>query len=223
MTKKINMPHSFHGPLCCTFAVLAVVSSTAEAQLLPERLVPPQQFTLPPLPSVEQPRSRPVIGADKISPHLWTLPWGAFPGAPVTVSHEQWPADWRRPVLDVPPLATESDPARPTFVWQRFSPTSHVSSLDLRQVPKLDRFPVYVEPAIRTADDPTAPSAHGLLTTSVPLATVNSVSLLRLAIPDPFEHLRAIQLGNPPPDVDTPDASQERPLLPKLPSVAAFE
>ena len=217
------MPHSFHWPLCCTFAVLAVVSSMAEAQLLPERLVPPQQFTLPPLPSIEQPRSRPLIGADKISPHLWKLPWGAFPGTPVTVPHEQWSADWRRPVLDVPPLATETDPVRPTFVLQRFSPTSHVSSPDLRQVPKLDRFPVFVEPAIRTADDPTAPSVHGLLTTSVPLAAVKPVPLLRLAIPDPFEQLRAIQLSNPPPDVDTPQASQERPPLPKLPSVAVPE
>jgi hypothetical protein len=123
--------------------------------------------------------------------------------------------------LDVPPLATETDPARPNFVPQRFSPASHVSSLDLRQVPNLDRFPIIVELAIRAADDPTAPSTHGLLTSFVPLAAVNPVPLLRLAIPDPFEHLRAIHVSNPPPDVDTPDASQERPPLPKLPSVVA--
>lgn len=207
-------------PSCLTFTVVTFVASTANAQFLAERLVPPQQFTMPTLPMTAQPAAPRMFGAEKVRSHLWSLPFGAFPGAPTTLTHERIFADWRRPVLDVPSLASDSDPIRPVFPQQPVAPRAYVSAPDPLQSPTLARFPSMTEPALRTVDDPSAGSAHALLTMAVPLATPNPATFLRLSIPDPFEQLRVIRLSNPPADSDGPDASQDRPPLPKLTDVA---
>ena len=205
---------------CLTFTVVALVDSTANAQFLSERLVPPAQFAMPALPMTSQPAPPRTFGAEKVRPHLWSLPFGAFPGAPTTLTHERLPADWHRPVLDVPTLASDSDPLRPAFPQQPVAPRAYVSSQNPLQTPALARFPLTPEPAVKVTDDPSAGSAHALLTMAVPLATPNPATFLRLSIPDPFEQLRVIRLANPPADSDGPDASQERPPLPKLTDVA---
>ena len=207
-------------PTCLTLAAATFVCSTANAQFLFERLVPPQQITMPTLPMTAQPAPPRTFGAEKVRPHLWSLPFGVFPGAPTTLTHERLPADWRRAVLDVPTLASDSDPARPVFPQQPVAPRAYVSAPNPLQTPTLGRFPSPTEPAVRTADDPSAGSAHGLLTLAVPLATPNPATFLRLSIPDTYEQLRVIRLANPPADTDGPDASQERPPLPKLADVA---
>lgn len=205
---------------CLTFTVVAFASSTTSAQFLSERLVPPAQITMPALPMAAQPAPPRTFGAEKVRSHMWSLPFGAFPGAPTTLTHERLPADWRRPVLDVPALASDSDPIRPVFPQQPVAPRAYVSAPDPLQSPSLARFPLTTEPVVRVVDDPSAGSAHSLLTMAVPLAIPNSATFLRLSIPDPFEQLRVIRLSNPPADIDGPDASQERPPLPKLPDIA---
>ncbi|MBC8115550.1 MAG: hypothetical protein H7062_14290 [Candidatus Saccharimonas sp.] len=202
------------------FTAVALVSSTANAQFLSERLVPPQQITMPTLPMTAQPAPARTFGAEKVRSHLWSLPFSAFPGAPTTLTHERLPADWRRPVLDVPTLASDSDPLRPVFPQQPVASRAYVSSPNPLQTPALARFPLPTEPAVKLVDDPGSDSAHRLLTSAVPLATPNPATFLRLSIPDPFEQLRVIRLANPPADSDGPDASQERPPLPKLSDVA---
>ena len=82
------------------FAAIGLSCSTASAQLLPERLVPPQQFSIPSLPMTEQPAARRPAGADKLPAHLWTLPVGAFPGAPTSLSPEEQ-ATLGRPVSEL--------------------------------------------------------------------------------------------------------------------------
>ncbi len=201
-------------------AVLLVVvgmnSSTAHAQLLPERLVPPQQFTIPSLPMTEQPAARRPAGADKLPAHLWALPVGAFPGAPTSLSVEQLPADWRRPVLDVPTLASESDPTRPASPRQPVAPSAFAVAADPVQPHTLDRFSLTAEVPVRANDDATGAVAHALITLAVPLAAPNAAPLLRLAVADPFEHLRAIRLTNPLADSDAPAAAREVPPRPQL-------
>jgi hypothetical protein len=191
-------------------------SSTARAQLLSERLVPPQQFSIPSLPMIEQPVARRPAGADKLPAHLWTLPFGSFPGAPTSLSVEQLPADWRRPVLDVPTLASESDPTRPASPRQPVAPSAFALAADPSQPHTLDRFSLIAELPVRANDDATAAVAHALITLAVPLAAPNAAPLLRLAVTDPFEHLRAIRLTNPPADSDAPDTAREVPPRPLL-------
>ena len=198
------------------FVAIGLSCSTASAQLLPERLVPPQQFSIPSLPMTEQPVARRPAGADKLPAHLWTLPVGAFPGAPTSLSHERLPADWRRPVLDVPTLASESDPARPASPRQPIAPSAFALAADPLKAHTLDRFALTGELPLRANDDATVAVAHALITVAVSLALPNAAPLLRLSVADPFEHLRAIRLANAPTDTDAPDAAREVPPRPQL-------
>lgn len=200
---------------------LGMTSSTASAQLLPERLVPPQQFSIPSLPTTEQPAIRHPAGADKVPAHLWSLPVGAFPGAPTALSSERLPADWRRPVIDVPALASESDPARPASPRQAVTGSAFLLAADPLKAHVLDRFPLLSEPATRAADDPTAMSTHLLITVAVPLAVPNTAPLLRLGVVDPFEHLRAIRLAVPQSDSDAPTVAREIPPRPQFAPITA--
>ena len=210
------MPHIHRFILSLPFVVIAFTASIADAQLLSERLVPPQRFAVPPLPMTEQPVARRPAGADKLPTHLWSLPFGSFAGTPTTLSLERLPGNWRRPVLDVPQLASEPDPTRPASPQQPITSAAFVSTPHSLKAHKLDRFPLPADLVVRAVEDPTAAAAHGLITSAVPLATPNSAPLLRLSIPDPFEHLRAIKLANPPADSDASTASQARPPLPQL-------
>lgn len=206
--------------IAIAFIALGMTASTASAQLLPERLVPPQQFAIPPLPMIEQPAARRPMGADKLPAHLWTLPVGAFPGSPTALSSEQLPADWQRPHLDLPMLASESDPTRPAWPRQPVAPSAFALAADPLKAHVLDRFPLPSEVSARAVEDPTSAVAHALITLAVPLATPNAAALLRLAIADPFEHLRAIRLTNPPADFDAPDAARELPPRPQFSTAA---
>ncbi|MCX7423821.1 MAG: hypothetical protein NT013_30375 [Planctomycetia bacterium] len=202
-----------------TAIALGLTSSTASAQLLPERLVPPQQFSIPPLPTTEQPAIRRPTGADQVPTHLWSLPLGAFPGAPTALSAERLPADWRRPVIDVPALAAESDPTRPASPRQPVSQSAFVMAPDPQKAHTLDRFSLPTEVPVRANDDSTSAAAHAWITLAVPLATPNAAALLRLAVADPFEHLRAIRQINPPTDSDASDVTRETPPRPQLSAV----
>ncbi|MFM9965702.1 MAG: hypothetical protein ACKV2Q_31345 [Planctomycetaceae bacterium] len=206
--------------IAVTAFAFGLSSSTVSAQLLPERLVPPQQFSIPPLPTTEQPATRRLSGADKIPAHLWSLPVGAFPGAPTALSAERLPADWKRPVIDVPLLASEADPARPIAPRQPVTGNAFLVAADPWKAHSLDRFPRFNEPLVRVTDDPSAMSAHLLITVAVPLAAPNTAPLLRLGVADPFEHLRAIRLAVPQADADAPDAARESPPRPQLAVIA---
>lgn len=195
---------------------LGLFSSTVSAQLLPERLTPPQQFAIPSLPMTDQPAARRPAGADKLPAHLWTLPIGAFSGSPTALATERLPVDWKRPVVDVPLLASESDPVRPAAPRQPFAASAFALAADPLKDHTLDRFPLPTEFATRPVDDPTGPAAHTLITFAVPLATPNAAAFLRLAVSDPFEHLRAIRLPNAPADSDAPDTARELPPRPQL-------
>jgi len=207
--------------LALAAAVVVMQSVTADAQYLADRLVPPQSVPIPALPMTTQPATSRVFGADIVRPHLWSLPYGAFPGAPVALATEQQQANWKRPVLDVPSLASEVDPTGPTTPRQPVAMRAYVSSADPTRPPQLARFPLPNEPLVRADEDPSAASVFTLLTTPVALATPTSAPLLRLSTSDPFEYLRIIRLANPPADSDDPVATQDRPPLGKLPMVEA--
>lgn len=207
--------------IAVTFIAFGVTTSTVSAQLLPERLVPPQQFAIPPLPMTEQPAIRRPAGADKVPAHLWSLPIGAFPGAPTALSTERLPADWRRPVVDVPVLASEPEPAKPTSPRQPVAWNAFALAAEPTMPHVLDRFQRPSELPVRAGDDPSAMSTHLLITVAVPLAAPNVAPLLRLGVADPFEHLRAIRLAVPQADSDAPDVARENPPRPQFAPVVA--
>lgn len=200
-------------------ATLSLQCSSASAQYLSERLVPPQQVTLPPIPMVGQPTEPSLFGAERPRSHLWTLPFGSFPGAMMVLPTEQRAANWKRPALDVPGLTSEADPTRPTFPVQPIAPRVYAMSPNPAQSPTLARFPLPNEPLVLASEDPGAIAAFSVLTASVPLAMPNSIPLLRLSIPDPFEQIRTIRLSNSPADLDDPVTAQDRPPLSKLPQI----
>ena len=216
------MKHLIPAQLCWLIVVaVAFNASTASAQYLSERLVPPPTVTLPPVPMVAQPAEPRVFGAERPRSHLWALPFGTFPGTPTVLATEQRPGNWKRPALDIPGLASESDPTRPLFPMQPVSPRAFVSAPNSAQSPILARFPIPAEPPVLAGEDPSALAAFAVLTVAVPLATPNSVPLLRLSVPDPFEQIRTIRLATAPADADDPATAQDRPPLAKLPIVEA--
>lgn len=192
------------------------LSASAEGQTLPERLAPPQKFEMPPLPRVAAPQSHPLRGADKVPPHLWGLPFGVFPGSPTVLAPEQLRSARARPAIDVPLLAAESDPARPSYPALPHGAKSLNPSTDPQRVAALARFAMPPEAVTRPSDDPTSQPAYLLITRPVPLAQANPAPLLRLSIPDPFEQIRVIQLRPAPADAELPEAARDRPS-PKLP------
>ena len=213
------MIHSRSVTAMLMFATVLAATQTACAQYLADRLVPPQQVTLPPIPMVGQPAEPRQFGAEKIPAHLWSLPYGSFPGTSAVLATESAPVSFKRPVLDVPTLASEIDPTRPTFPIQPTAPRVFAAGPNPDQPPALARFPLVSEPATLASEDPSDKSAFALLTTGVPLATPTPIPLLRLSIPDPFEHIRAIRPRTAPIDADDPATAQDRPPLQKLPNV----
>ncbi|MBS0206238.1 MAG: hypothetical protein JSS49_25370 [Planctomycetes bacterium] len=200
---------------------LSLNATAAHAQFLADRLVPPQTVVQPPIPMVAQPTEPGVFGAEKPRLHLWALPFGTFPGSPTVLTTELQPANWQRPVLDTPVLASDADPVRPTVPVTLIAPRAYAPAPNSAESPVLARSPIAIEQRVLAVDDPTAGSAFAALTVPVSLATPNPLPLLRLSIPDPFEQLRTIRLGTPPSDVDDPSTAQDRPPLSKLPDVEA--
>ncbi|MDB5344941.1 MAG: hypothetical protein JWP89_3318 [Schlesneria sp.] len=206
--------------LATVFATGVVINnSLVHAQYLSERLVPPQQVSLPPVPMVVQPTEPRLLGAERPRSHLWALPFGVFPGTPTALETEKRPANWQRPALDVPVLSSETDPRRPFFPLQPTASRAYSPSSNPAQLPTLARFPQPSEPLPLAADNPTSTAAFEVLTAAVALATPNSIPLLRLSIPDPFEQIRTIRFSVAAADIDEPTLMMDRPPLAKLPIV----
>lgn len=201
------------------FLTAVLLPVQAEAQFLSERLVPPQQVPAPAVPLVTAPAQPKVFGADRNRSHMWSLPFGSFPGAPTLLDTEKRPLNWFRPTLDLPGLAADLDPARPTYPIQPVAPRVYLASAEPQSFPRLARFPQQVEPVVLATEDPSFMAAFGILTAPVPLAGPGSVPLLPLSITDPFEHLHRIRPSVALPDSDDPVVAQDRPPLAKLPMV----
>jgi len=212
---------SFSTTFCWFFAVVIVcaAASTANAQYLADRLVPPQQVPVSPVPMVAQPTEPKVFGSEIPKRHLWALPFSPFPGASVSLATERQAVNWQRLVIDTPVLASELDPARPAFPIQPIAGRAYSIAADPAVPLAPARFPKPVEQIIAVSDDPSLNAAFTLLTAGVPLATPNSAPLMRLAVPDPFEHIAIIRLANSLADSDESAMTQERPPLAKLPPV----
>ena len=206
--------------LATVFAASVIINGTlARAQYLSERLVPPQQVSLPPVPMVVQPTEPRLFGAEKPRSHLWALPFGMFPGTPTLLETEKRPANWQRPALDVPVLSSEANPTRPFFPLQPTANRAYAPSSNPAHPPMLARFPQSSEPLPLAADNPTSIAAFQVLTVPVALAMPNSIPLLRLSIPDPFEQIRTIRFSVAAAGIDEPTLTMDRPPVAKLPIV----
>jgi hypothetical protein len=199
--------------------LIVACSGTAQAQYLAERLVPPQQVTLPAVPMSGKPVEPQVIGAEKPRLHLWGLPFAPFPGTPTGLESEKRPVNWYRPILDLPMLASDLDPARPAFPLQPISSRTYLAAPDPMQPSSLARFTPFPQPPVLPGDDPTEQAAFPLISFNTLPSTPNSVPLLRLGVPDPFETFNTIRLKSPPSDSDDPATSLDRPPLAKFPMI----
>lgn len=200
-------------------AFISTTVSTARAQYLTERLVPPQQVLVSPIPMVAHPTGPMLFSADTPKAHLWALPFSPFPGNSASLASERQPANWQRLVIDIPSLASEIDPTRPVFPMLPTSSRAYATSTLADAPPAPVRFPMFVQPVVAAADDPSSQAAYSLLTVGIPLAIPNPAPLARMSVPDPFEYIANIRLANAPADSDASALAQERPPLAKLPQV----
>jgi len=136
------------------------------------------------------------------------------------------PTFGRRPSLtlgglsDLPPLAPRisgglSGPRRPVAV----GPLETADSLRLDKPPKITIQYLRYDPARPSAgDDITAEAARGMLLSDVDPFRVRPAAFLKMAIPEPFEAIRAVRLQTPPNDPEGPDGTGPLPPRPKLPT-----
>lgn len=194
---------------------VALVDDTA-TQLLRERLSPPKQPTVSPPAGSREPSGREVGAVELLSLSLFKLPGADVSKEPGLLPSERLRTPFTHPALDVPPLAFAPDPVRPDVPKLPVGPRAFVASPDARRTPHIERFPRDAEPPVLPADDPSASASRGVITTALALPAPVPAPPQLLSIPDPFEHARAVELREPPPDADPPVASHVRPTRPVL-------
>lgn len=194
---------------------VALVDDTA-TQLLRERLSPPKQPSVLPPAGSREPSGRTSGAVESLSVNLFKLPEAYLPKEPGLLPSERLKSPFAHPDLDLPPLAYARDPIRPDAPNLPEGPRAFVASPDSRRVPHIERFPRDAEPPVLPADDPSANASRGVITTALSLPAPVPAPPQLLSIPDPFENARAVELRDPPPDVDPPVVSHVRPTRPVL-------
>jgi hypothetical protein len=177
---------------------------------LEERLTPPRQAPLQPVPYVAEPKPRRDSKLDR--PPELALPSLEPPAGPRLLPSEQPRVRKPRPTVDVPPLAMDLNPRLPTAVWFAERPRAAASSPDpLALGPK---GPAAIElPSV--ANDPTTQQSRGFVLNSPTPWRTEPAAPISLAVPDPFALKRAFGLHGSPPDRDDPVRSTALPTQPR--------
>jgi hypothetical protein len=229
-TRIVAMP--FAAPHASLFATLVaavagwstLVATTplAVAQIpaaVADRLPPPKSVELPPLPSSSGPTTTIRRGSDLPRPHLWTLPSGETPRAPVALPTDSIRKPWRHLGGEPLSLAVEPVPSTPTTpVFPTAVPARVLDGAAWSGTPALSRFERLAEPAPRAQDDATSLPAFGFLTRPVATAVPVPPPLAPVLLVDPDAPRRAAAVSNPPPDTDRPAISRETPPRPQFPA-----
>jgi hypothetical protein len=189
----------------------------AAGRLLADRLTPPRDVPLAPTPFVREPRPRSASMLDELKPHVAPLPPAGPGAAAVVIGDERRPPQRGQPAFDRPPLAAEADPQRPQRALWPAAPLAYAPSANSEATPALKYVGLPVADTVTAQDDPTADSARTALLAGTSVPPPVPPRPLRLAIPDPFENARVVQLVNPPAERDPPEPSFQRPQPPLLP------
>jgi hypothetical protein len=216
--KEKDAPGKQPAPTAVVLAAAIFEFPADEAgRLLADKLTPPRETPLAHLPFVREPRPRLPGMPDNLAPHVAKLP-PAVSGAPtVVVGDERRSAQRQQPSLDRPPLAVEMDPERPQRPLWAAAPLAYSPSANPDVAPALRYVGVPLADAVTPQDDPTADSSRTALLAGAKAPMPVPPPPLRLAIPDPFENARVVQLANPPAESHPPEPSFQRPQPPPLP------
>lgn len=179
---------------------------------LEDRLTPPRQVPLPPVPFVSEPTTRKPTRLDR----------GAEPAPPLadlTTPPRLLPSEKPRTVkdrtpLDAPPLAADLTPRLPQAIWFSITARAWAMSPDANYL--LPKGPGGNELPAPTSD-PTVETSHRLVIGSTPPLRDQPAPPVNLSAPDPFEAARAVRLRTPPGELDEPASPTQRPPLPPLP------
>lgn len=180
---------------------------------LEERLGPPRQAPLPPVPFVAEPKPRPPTRLERAfepsppAPEMATTPRLLPSEKPRTVK-ERSPGD-------TPPLAADLSPTFPSALHFAAGLPARAVSPDPGYL--APRGPGGNELPSITSDPTVDASRQGVISISSPLRD-QPAPPLNLSLPDPFENARVARLRNLPSEVDEPAAPTQRPPLPPLPA-----
>lgn len=187
-------------------------------KLLEERLTPPRQVTLPPMPFASEPRPWRAAKLDRLPDRLRPLPQADVPAQPRRLQSEVPIQRRPRPALDLPPLAGgDFDPMRPARPELPSGPKAYVASPNPDTPPPLPVLARQQTEVIAVTTDPTVDRSRQAALVVVSVLRDQPAPFLRLTIPDPFEHIRLVQLRMPPPDADEPASPTSRPPVPAMP------
>lgn len=192
------------------------LNSSAAAQLAQKDLVPPGTVAVPRLPISSGPQVRPAPAPERLPLRLWAWPNAEFAREATVPAGEKQRGPWRYPTVDAPALTAEARPATPAAIVLPASPPAFVTSANSEKLPHLPRFARDAELPPKQTDDPGAAAGYRALTAAQPLPTPTPVPLLKLSVPDPFAYLQAVELRNPPAEIDRPAVTLVKPQPPVL-------
>ena len=174
----------------------------------------PPFVPLPPL------RGNPLAPAADVlvpAPPSWWLPPAEVQRAPRVLPGDGRYAVRTRAGADLPPVAWESEPVLPAAIRLAAAPPASAPSPDPDQVPSVPVWGAPTPDQVGVTTDPTAGESARLAIAAALRFRHSQAPPLLVAIPDPFEALRAVQLRRQPPDDDPPARLAERPPMPPLP------
>jgi hypothetical protein len=183
---------------------------------LQERLTPPVQAPVPPVPFVSEPRPRPTPPVERRGDRVLPPPDLSAPAHVLPsdlAKHER-----ARPVVDQPSLPADLRLRVPREIEFPLSLKAYVASPPPDAPPPLTVLArAFVAPVTAGSDSTSEAARQTLLQTQSPLRD-QPVAPLVLAIPDPLQNARDVKLQTPPAEVDEPAFVTSRPPLPPFPA-----
>jgi hypothetical protein len=195
-----------------------VFPEDAGGQLLSTKLIPPAKFDVWPVPFVDGPKPWRTLKLDPLPRDIPPLSRTIIPREPQSAALTSREGLSLRP-LDLPGLPAEIALSVPTPIQFLPLPQSHVFSVDPQVVPFLAVSAAPPKEKIDPAANPARSAGEGALFHLRMLAASLPAGFVRLAIPDPFEQVRAVQLGAKLADTDPslfPAVPPSRPNFPVI-------
>jgi hypothetical protein len=195
-----------------------VFSADAGGQILAAKLSPPSQFEFRPVPYISEPKPWRTLRFDPLPRDTALLTRTLIPNDPWPLTPTALPGLSLKS-LDLPSLPHEIAPSVPTPLVVSPQPLSYVPSPNADQVPFLAVSPAPPKEKIDAASDPSRASVGVALFQPRFMATPFPTDFLKLAIPEPFEQIRAVQLNYTLAEFDLTLFPAGRPSQPHFPLI----
>ncbi len=193
-------------------------SADEGGQLLAAKLTPPSKFDVWPVPYVSEPKPWRTLKLDPLPRDVAPLTRTMIPTEPRIFPQAPLAGLSLRP-LDLPELPREIALSVPTPIAVNPQPLSYVSSPWAEEVPFLAVSAAPPKEKIDAANDPARQMAMIARFQARLLTNLLPAPFIRLAIPEPFEQIRAVQLNRQLPEVDSALFPAIRPSQPHFPII----